>query len=103
MLRYIINRPDFYSSLIDDSDTGPALWRRLNQRIFKDCEDVWEAVKEVLCIDSPEGHASEEDELDGLDIGTKDTLSFSWRALKEARLAPSSDCLPNLLLTHFCL
>lgn len=103
MSRYIINRPDFYSSVIDDPNTGPAVWRRLNQRIFKDCVDVWEAVKEVLCIDSPEGHGFEEDEMDGLDIGTKDTLSFSWRALKEARLAPGSDCVPDLLLTRFCL
>lgn len=102
MLRYIINRPDFYNSLIDDYGTGPAFWRQLNQRILKNCEDVWESVKEVLCIDSPEGHISEEDEIDGLDIGTKDTLSFSWRALKEARLAPNSDSLPNSLLTRFC-
>ncbi|KAI9870465.1 MAG: hypothetical protein M1830_004221, partial [Pleopsidium flavum] len=37
----------------------------------------------MLCIDSPEGHTAE-DLGDDLDIGDKDTLSFSWRALKEA-------------------
>ena len=42
-------------------------------------------MKEVLCVDSPEGHTGEDFEEDDLDIGVKDTLSFSWRALKEAR------------------
>lgn len=36
-------------------------------------------------MDSPEGHTGEDFEEDDLDVGVKDTLSFSWRALKEAR------------------
>ncbi len=48
------------------------------------CDDVWESVRDMLCFDSPEGHTAEDLE-DDLDIGEKDTLSFSWRALKEAR------------------
>ncbi len=102
-LRYIISRPDFYDSLADHYDTREGTWRQLNQRLFKNCKDVWGAVKGVLCIDSPEGHVSEEDEIDGLDIGTKDTLSFSWRALKEARSGSSSVYLPNLLMLRFQL
>ena len=49
------------------------------------CSYVWEAVKEVLCFDAPEGHESGEADDRDLDIGAKDTLSFSWRALKESR------------------
>lgn len=49
-------------------------------------------MKGVLCVDSPEGHTGEDLEDDDLDVGVKDTLSFSWRALKEAR------CVCSLLL-----
>ena len=85
MFRYIVRRPDFYDSLTHDFDTLPGNWMQLNQRLIRNCENVWEAVREVLCIDSPEGHSSEDDEIHGLEIGTKDTLSFSWRGLKESR------------------
>ena len=71
------------------------MWKRLREKLLTSCKSVWEAVKEVLCIDSPEGQASEEDEMDGLEIGTKDTLSFSWRALKESRFDPISESLPE--------
>ena len=40
-------------------------------------------------MDSPEGYTGEDFEEDDLDIGVKDTLSFSWRALKEARCVRS--------------
>lgn len=85
-----------------DEDAGLGFWEQLHQRLFRNCEDVWEVVRGVLCIDSPEGRGSEEDEMDGLDIGTKEKLSFSWRALKESRLVSSPECLPNLLLTRLC-
>ena len=52
--------------------------------------DIWEAVKETLCYDSPEGHGDDSEIADRLEIGLKDTLSFSWRALKESRLHFSS-------------
>lgn len=42
-------------------------------------------VQDVLCSDAPEGHDTSEDDLIEQDIGTKDTLSFCWRALKESR------------------
>jgi len=47
------------------------------------CDTVWESVREMLCVDSPEGHTAEKS--DDLNIGEKDTLSYLWRALKEAR------------------
>jgi len=49
------------------------------------CSNIWEAVKEVLCYDSPEGHQDGVEAADGIVIGLKDTLSFCWRALKESR------------------
>lgn len=54
-------------------------------------------MKEVLCFDSPEGY-EEFEEGDSLDLGngTKDTLSFCWRALKESRSA-------NIPFHHFVL
>ena len=42
-------------------------------------------MKDVLCSDAPEGHDISEDDLNEQDIGTKDALSFCWRALKESR------------------
>lgn len=60
-------------------------WDKLKSRLLSSCDGVWEAVKATLCLDSPEGqHLNDQDEGDP-DIGTKDTLSFAWRALKESR------------------
>ena len=59
--------------------------RGCHSRLLECCERTWEAVSGVLCFDSPEGHVLESREEDGLDVGVKDTLSFSWRALKESR------------------
>lgn len=54
-------------------------------------------MKEVLCFDSPEGYEeSEEGDSHDLGNGTKDTLSFCWRALKESRSE-------NIPLYHFLL
>ena len=90
IFRYIISRPDFFNSYTQDSGLkDPENWGQLHERIYMDSEKVWDAVKEILCIDSPEGHTPEEDEMDDLDVGAKDTLSFSWRALKESRYASS--------------
>ena len=52
---------------------------------------IWNIVKQVLCIDSPEGN-TDYDEDEAVDIGAKDTLSYSWRTLKETRYAS----LPNI-------
>jgi hypothetical protein len=40
-------------------------------------------VKDVLCNDAPEGYIPDEVN-DEVNITTKDILSYSWRALKEA-------------------
>ncbi|KAH6896991.1 putative death-receptor fusion protein-domain-containing protein [Thelonectria olida] len=57
--------------------------QHLQERVVTCGEGVWEAVRNILCDDSPEGHLPQElEELDGLD--TKDVLSYSFRAVHEA-------------------
>lgn len=52
--------------------------------MLKSLDDVWHCVRGILCNDAPEGHIP--DELDeDVELDTKDVLSYSWRALKEAR------------------
>lgn len=56
----------------------------LQDRLMICSERVWAAVRDILCDDSPEGHLPEDlEEVDGLD--TKDILSYSFRAVHEAR------------------
>lgn len=83
--RYIVSQPYFFRSLTDNGDLRYARWRTVHDSVSLCCAEVWQAVKGGLCVDSPEGHTGENMEEDDLDIGVKDTLSFSWRALKEAR------------------
>lgn len=48
------------------------------------CTRTWEAVKDILCNEAPEGHLPQE--LDDLDtVDTKDVLSYSFRAIHESR------------------
>jgi hypothetical protein len=62
------------------------------------CSRIWEAVKEVLCNDSPEGHLPVDlDEDDAFD--TKDVLSYSFRAVHESRYVKTR--LP-LFIPYFC-
>lgn len=58
-------------------------WESLTLRVMYSCSRIWELVKSVLCDDSPEGHLPEE--LEELDFGTKDVLSYSFRAVHESR------------------
>jgi hypothetical protein len=58
-------------------------WRNNHRRILSASQKIWLEVKDVLCIDSPEGHTDET--LDDLAVGPKDILSYSWRALRESR------------------
>lgn len=52
--------------------------------IFLLCERIWNAVRPILCDDSPEGYLPDElDEMDGLD--TRSLLSYSFRAIDESR------------------
>ena len=82
-----MSRPDFSKSFAQNGEEDELRWRTLHGRLVDSCRDVWVAVKDILCLDSPEGHTPIESEIDDLDVGIKDTLSFSWRALKEARFA----------------
>ena len=59
--------------------------RQLTSRILDYCDDIWEVVKQFLCVDSPEGFEMDDSEDQDSGIGPKDTLSFAWRALKESR------------------
>ena len=82
--RYILEQPDPYSMVSSAPEAEAIRWKTLHKDIFKCIRSVWDCVKDVLCIDAPEGHVP--DELEGeQDITTKDILSYSWRALKEAR------------------
>ncbi|OCL07142.1 hypothetical protein AOQ84DRAFT_389700 [Glonium stellatum] len=81
--RYIIDLPGFYPLLNTFSQEEIQLWRSIHRRIFACLESIWSCVREVLCNDAPEGHVPEDLEVE-LEINTKDILSYSWRALKEA-------------------
>ncbi|UJO17504.1 uncharacterized protein CLAFUR5_06484 [Fulvia fulva] len=61
---------------------------KVTARLSRLLGDVWEVVKPVLCNDAPEGFALEEQE-ETID-STKETLSYCWRALKEASLLLST-------------
>ena len=86
-VRYIVSDPDYYATLNRSTENALDWWRKFTERIHLICHDVWEVVRHTLCFDAPEGHEIDE-EADDVDIGTKDVLSFCWRALKESRLAP---------------
>ena len=59
-------------------------WDSLQLRILESCKRIWNAVRDVLCNDSPEGHLPLDiDEVDNID--TKDVLSYSFRAIYESR------------------
>jgi hypothetical protein len=59
-------------------------WSNLHERLLRAIENVWKAVRDVLCNDAPEGHVPDDVD-EHVNLTTKDVLSYSWRALKEAR------------------
>jgi hypothetical protein len=77
----IFNQPSFYAEVSTLSDAEFSLWYGLHQRIYPVLEAIWGCVEQVLAADAPEGFVPDEFELD---TSTKDVLSYSWRALKEA-------------------
>ncbi|KAI9043885.1 THADA/TRM732 family protein [Aspergillus affinis] len=83
-LRYIVAMTDFHILISDPESPNPENWRSTHARIVFVCDKIWNEVKPVLCIDSPEGHSDEPAE--GLSVGPKDILSYSWRALRESSL-----------------
>jgi hypothetical protein len=59
-------------------------WSLTQLRIISLATRIWNAVWDVLCNDSPEGHLPQElDDIDAVD--TKDVLSYSFRAVHESR------------------
>ena len=86
-IRHIISHPDYFATFDKSTKNALDCWRNSTERIYLICRDVWEVVRHTLCFDAPEGHETDE-EADDVDIGTKDVLSFCWRALKESRLTP---------------
>ena len=75
---------DFQEYFSQDEHDISKTFDRLQERMFSSCSRIWEAVKDVLCNDSPEGHLPEDiDEIDGID--TKDVMSYSFRAVHESR------------------
>ena len=88
--RYVIGRSDFDTSVSKLGDAASHWWRSFHDRLAKCCFNVWKAVRPALCVDSPEGQGDTPDDDDeDLDIGIKDTLSYSWRTLKESRYVTS--------------
>jgi hypothetical protein len=83
LTRYIVTTPNFHAHITNPEDNEARAWRNVHDRIIAACTRIWEEVKPVLCIDSPEGHT--DDSLDELALGPKDLLSYSWRALRETR------------------
>lgn len=79
---------DFHA-LVSGSQSA-ATWRSVHDRIVTVCEKVWQEMKPVLCIDSPEGHSDEP--MEDLSVGPKDILSYSWRALRESRCVLPALC-----------
>ncbi|EAW14308.1 THADA/TRM732 family protein [Aspergillus clavatus NRRL 1] len=84
-LRYIVSTPNFYQLIADEQISSQDHWREFHTRLVCVCDRIWEGVKPVLCIDSPEGHSDEPTE--EFNIGPKDILSYSWRALRESRVS----------------
>ncbi|KAL2834612.1 putative death-receptor fusion protein-domain-containing protein [Aspergillus pseudoustus] len=83
-IRYIVSAPNFYTLVSSEISPGVENWRSVHNRISAICDRVWDEVKPQLCIDSPEGHAAED--IEDLEVGPKDILSYSWRALRESSL-----------------
>ncbi|KAI9762967.1 MAG: hypothetical protein M4579_000030 [Chaenotheca gracillima] len=79
-LRAIFDRADFYTSRPEDLPSQRGLWSKAHQGIISASERIWVLVKPILCDESPEGFELEEQ----ADLGTKDVLSYCWRALKES-------------------
>lgn len=89
-LMYIVE----YCGLQETSDQGMVLKDTsiTVDRLLRMCNEVWQTVREDLCIDSPE--MSHNPDTMGPSEGPKDFLSYSWRALRDSSL------LVQALLLH---
>ncbi|CAN9318824.1 unnamed protein product [Alternaria alternata] len=82
-LRYVVDQPDFYSTISSLPPEVFTIWKRSHGEIVASIESLWSCVYHVLCADAPEGHVPDELE-DESSLDTKEILSYSWRGLKEA-------------------
>ena len=84
-IRYIFNTRNPYRALPTDQSNSLDIWRQFTDDAIDLCVRSWEAVRNILCVDSPEGHEIDTAMDVGVQINEKDALSFSWRTLKETR------------------
>ncbi|KKY23312.1 putative heat repeat protein [Diplodia seriata] len=82
-LRYIFDQPSFYASMASMEGKELDDWKQLHNHTLDSLRSVWDCVRNILCVDAPEGHVPEDMEEEP-DLTTKDILSYSWRGLKEA-------------------
>ncbi|OMP83498.1 hypothetical protein BK809_0004879, partial [Diplodia seriata] len=82
-LRYIFDQPSFYASMASMKGKELDDWKQLHNHTLDSLRSVWDCVRNILCVDAPEGHVPEDMEEEP-DLTTKDILSYSWRGLKEA-------------------
>lgn len=81
---------------VDDPSVN---WTVVQLRMISCCERIWNAVKDILCNDSPEGHLpSDIDEVDTID--TKDVLSYSFRSIHESRYIATNSRISPLQHTN---
>ena len=83
-IRYILDEPGFYNHLKGVSEEEKDGWRDVHSQLTLLLQCIWQCVRDILCNDAPEGHVPDEFE-DDIEFTDKDILSYSWRALKEAR------------------
>ncbi|KAA8564146.1 hypothetical protein EYC84_012123 [Monilinia fructicola] len=84
-ISYIWEEIDFSRNDSEDDEFSRIRkeWEELQSRIITSCSSIWDAVKDILCNDSPEGHIPEDVD-DDESIDTKDVLSYSFRAIHES-------------------
>ncbi|KAE9992852.1 hypothetical protein EG327_007479 [Venturia inaequalis] len=83
-LRYIIDMPIVYASLERSDGEWKARWTNIHSVLVLALQRVWTCVRNILCNDAPEGHVPDDTTVEDENMTTKDILSYSWRALKEA-------------------
>ncbi|KAF2657203.1 hypothetical protein K491DRAFT_756956 [Lophiostoma macrostomum CBS 122681] len=84
-LRYIFDQSTFYVDIVAQAENEIRFWKDVHSRIHTCFRQLWSCVWHVLCADAPEGHVPDEIDEEA-NIDTKEILSYSWRALKEASL-----------------
>ncbi|KAJ4298165.1 hypothetical protein N0V90_006064 [Kalmusia sp. IMI 367209] len=82
-IRYIIDQDEFYGNVKGINAGSFNELKQIQDQLINECDTVWSCVRDVLCVDAPEGHVPEDLEEEA-SLDTKEILSYSWRALKEA-------------------